>query len=315
MEILTAEQVEYFKNNKDQITMDLLDALRSKGNEGKQLALDILDTETDQEEYYLDAYGNRISFNGFRFLKKCYTKMNLSPIHLQELKRCKEDLHYFKDNYIKIKTRKGVNFPDIRKYQNDFLNVLNGPDESIVTLLSRQAGKSITVSIYLTWLYCFSESINIGICANKGKLAAEFLNNVKNMIVELPMWFKQGTKVWNTGSIRNESDVRILTDVPGPDSFRGFTVSVLIVDELAFIDSKNWEAMADSVLPSQSALAWKKNIFISTANGMNHFYDIVNGARTHKKLRDLDGSEEVQLNNGKIVSLAEFYEMKKNDII
>lgn len=96
-------------------------------------------------------------------------------------------------------------------------------------------------------------------------------------------------------------------------SFNGLehhNCAVLVVDELAFIDSKNWEAMADSVLPSQSALAWKKNIFISTANGMNHFYDIVNGARTHKKLRDLDGSEEIQLNNGKIVSLAEFYEMK-----
>ena len=310
MSILTPEQIEYFRNNKSQITSDLLSTLRSKGNEGKQLALDILDTEKDTEEYHLDAYGNRISFNGFRFLKKCYTKMNLSKIHLDEIKRCADDLHYFKDNYIKIKTRTGVNFPDIRDYQNEFLDVLNSDEENIVTLLSRQAGKSVTVGIYLTLLYCFRTELNIGICANKGKLAAEFLNNVKNMLIELPLWMVQGTKVWNVSSIGNESDVRIMTDVPSGDSFRGFALNVLVVDELAFIPQQNWNDMADSVFPTMSSKSWKKNILISTANGMNHFYEIVKRAKTHKILKEQKPTELVQLESGETVPLEEYYKMK-----
>lgn len=47
----------------------------------------------------------------------------------------------------------------------------------------------------------------------------------------------------------------------------------------AFIRPTVWEEFADSIFPSQSALAWKKNIIISTANGMNHFYEMVKGAR------------------------------------
>ena len=310
MSILTPEQIEYFRNNKSAITQDLLDALRSKGNDGKQLALDILDTDKDDEEYHLDAYSNRISFNGFRFLKKCYTKMNLSKIHLEEIKRCAKDLHYFKDNYIKIKTRSGVNFPDIREYQNDFLNVLNSDEENIVTLLSRQAGKSITVGIYLTWLYCFKTDVTIGICANECDLAAEFLNNVKNMLIELPLWMVQGTKVWNVKSICNESDNRILTDSPSSDSFRGFTLNVLVVDELAFIPQHKWNDMADSVFPTMSRKSWKKNILISTANGMNHFYEIVKRAKMHKVLKEQEPSELVQLESGETMPLEEYYKLK-----
>lgn len=49
----------------------------------------------------------------------------------------------------------------------------------------------------------------------------------------------------------------------------------------AFIKTQNWEEFADSVFPSQSALAWKKNIIISTAKGLNHFYDLVQNTKLH----------------------------------
>ena len=47
----------------------------------------------------------------------------------------------------------------------------------------------------------------------------------------------------------------------------------------AFIKSTIWDDFADSIFPSQSGLAWKKNIILSTSNGMNHFYKMVKGAR------------------------------------
>jgi hypothetical protein len=55
--------------------------------------------------------------------------------------------------------------------------------------------------------------------------------------------------------------------------------AITVVDETAFIRSNMWEDFSDSIFPAQSGLAWKKNILISTANGMNHFYEIIKGAR------------------------------------
>jgi hypothetical protein len=278
--IFDDDTIEYLKSNKHEITSELLEALRAHGNEGKQLALDILDLEKDNEQYYLDSYSNRISFNGNRRLKKSFTKINLHPIHIEELTKCAQDIHYFKDNYIKIKTPKGVNFPDLRSYQTDFLDaIIPDENEDNIGLMGRQSGKSISTAIYLAHKFNFGKDLNIGIVGNKGAQAREFLANTKNILIELPVWMQQGINVWNKGSIENESKMRILTDVPNSDAFRGYTIAILVVDECAFIRSTVWEEFADSIFPSQSGLAWKKNIILSTANGMNHFYQMVKGAR------------------------------------
>lgn len=280
-EIFTANTINHYKNNKGLITSELLETLRSYGNEGKEIALEILDTEKSEDNYYLDAYGEKISYMGDRNLKKAYTEMKLSPIHIEELKRCKEDLYYFKDNYVKIRTKDGVNFPETRPYQIEFLDsILDEESEGTVSLQGRQAGKSVTTAIYLAWEFIFTENINIGICANKGSLAREFLNNVKMILEFLPMWLRVGVTVWNKGSISSESNTRILTDVPNQNSFRGFSINILVIDEVAFIKSTIWNEFADSIFPSQSSLSWKKNILISTPNGLNHWKTICDKAKS-----------------------------------
>lgn len=288
--MLDEQTINFLKKHRNLITIDLLNELRIT-KEGKKVALDILDIEKDQEEYYLDAFGNRISFNGNRQIKKAYTKINLSEIHLKEIERCSQDIEYFKNNYVKIKTPRGIGFPDLRTYQNKFIHELTTEQESYVVLYPRQSGKSITVAIYLCWLFLFSKDINIGIAANRGSMAREFLNNVKNIFLALPIWLQQGIKTWNKGSILSENNVRILTDACSGDSYRGFTCNLIIVDEAAYISSTKWNDFVDGVLPSQSSLAWKKTIFLSTPNGMNHFYDIVEGAKKHKFLEHITKSQ------------------------
>ncbi len=146
-------------------------------------------------------------------------------------------------------------------------------------VLSHNSGKSITVACYLSWLYNFHKNLNIGIVANRAAQAREFLQNVKDIISRLPIWLMQGTTIWNKRDIANELGSRILTDVPSSDAFRGYSMNVLVIDECAFIKTSVWEEFADSIFPSQSALAWKKNIIISTAKGLNHFYDLVQKAK------------------------------------
>ena len=425
--ILSTEQIKILKENKELITSEILDELR-KTKEGKSVALEILDIERDNEDYYLDAFGGRISFNGNRQIKPFHTKINLSDIHIQEIKRCSEDVDYFKNNYVQFRTKSGIGFPDHREYQEKFIHSLNNTNEQYLVVFPRQAGKSATTAVWLTWLFLFKEQINIGICANRGSTATDFLANVKNIYTCLPIWLQQGIKVWNVKRIEGENGTRILTDATSGDSFRGSTMNVVIVDECieynsiitlknkttgeikdikigdfynlqeqkfdnsmnfqvltsngfkdfdgikktvrddnikiyfgddflittpehkyytgkdfvyaedikindiifgkqvtkieknvkcanvffdlinvsdghhftansievsncAYVAGTKWESFVDSVLPSQSSLAWKKTIFISTPNGLNHFYSMVKDSKKRKVIENLQESE------------------------
>lgn len=185
-------------------------------------------------------------------------------------------------------------------------------------VLSHNSGKSITVACYLVWMFNFWENRNIGIVANRGAQAKEFLNNVKNIFSRLPMWIMTGVTEWNKTSIANENAMRVLTDVPTSDAFRGYSIHCLVIDEAAFVKPAAWEEFADSIFPSQSALAWKKNIIISTANGINHFYDLVQkakqaeveraqGIKTLTKLVEVDWREVPRYgSDGNLISPEEF---------
>lgn len=288
--ILSAEQIKVLKENKELITSEILDELR-KTKEGKSVALEILDIERDNEDYYLDAFGSRISFNGNRQIKPFHTKINLSDIHIQEIKKCSEDIDYFKNNYVQFRTKSGIGFPDHREYQEKFIHSLNDENEQYLVVFPRQAGKSATTAVWLTWLFLFKEQINIGICANRGSTATDFLANVKNIYTCLPIWLQQGIKVWNVKRIEGENGTRILTDATSGDSFRGSTMNVVVVDEAAYVAATKWESFVDSVLPSQSSLAWKKTIFISTPNGLNHFYSMVKDSKKRKVIENVQESE------------------------
>ena len=425
--ILSAEQIKVLKENKNLITSEILDELR-KTKEGKSVALEILDIEKDNEDYYLDAFGGRIAFNGNRQIKPFHTKINLSDIHIQEIKRCSEDIDYFTDNYVQFRTKSGIGFPDRREYQEKFIHSLNDENEQYLVVFPRQAGKSAKTAVWLTWLFLFKEQINMGICANRGSTATDFLANVKNIYTCLPIWFQQGIKVWNVKRIEGENGTRILTDATSGDSFRGSTMNVVVVDECieynsiitlknkttgeikdikigdfynlqehkfensmnfqvltsngfkdfdgikktvrddnikiyfgddflittpehkyytgkdfvyaedikindiifgkqvtkiehnvkctdeffdlinvsdghhftansievsncAYVAATKWESFVDSVLPSQSSLAWKKTIFISTPNGLNHFYSMVKDSKKRKVIENVQESE------------------------
>lgn len=59
-----------------------------------------------------------------------------------------------------------------------------------------------------------------------------------------------------------------------------FTANNIEVSNCAFIKSTIWNEFADSIFPSQSSLSWKKNILISTPNGLNHWKTICDKAKS-----------------------------------
>lgn len=146
-------------------------------------------------------------------------------------------------------------------------------------ILSHNSGKSVTTALYLLWKALFTEDINIGICANQQSLAMEVLDKIKKIFIQLPIWLQQGLEAWNKTYVVFENGTRIITAAGNSDSFRGYTCSIIYVDEVAFVTSTDWQGIVDSVLPSQSALIEKQFIATSTPNGMNHWYHLVQQAK------------------------------------
>lgn len=247
-------------------------------NELKDKFLESIDTEKNQEGYYLDAFDKPISFNGIRQLKRPYTKMALTEYQQKEIKACHDDFFYFRKNYCKIITKKGVGRPEPRDYQYELEQQLVTGDDTIINYI-RQSGKTVTTAQYLLWCALTRKDINIGIAANVQKLAMEVLDKIKKIYIEMPIWLQPGLMSWNKGSIEFDNGNRIMTAATNSDSFRGFSIHVLYIDECAFVKTNLWEDFADSVFPAQDALAEKQTIISSTPNGLNHYYWLVEGAR------------------------------------
>ena len=247
-------------------------------NTEKANVLKLLDIPKNDEGYYLDAFGNSCSYKGIRTLKRPYTKLPLTQDHLTEIQKCSEDLFYFVRNYCRILTKTGVTFPEFRQYQIDFLKKMSSGND-VVASVCRQAGKSVSVGLYLLWRALFTKDINIGICANKLSLATEVLDKIKKIFIQLPIWLQQGLEAWNKTYIIFENGTRIMTSAGDSDAFRGYSIHIMMIDECAFISNTNWQGIQDSVFPSQEALSQKQKVLVSTPNGMNHWYHLVQQAK------------------------------------
>lgn len=183
-------------------------------------------------------------------------------------------------------------------------------------VLSHNSGKSITVACYLSWLYNFHKNLTIGIVANRGAQAREFLQNVKDIFSRLPIWLMQGTTIWNKRDIANELGSRILTDVPGPDSFRGYTVNCLNFFHKVSIQNKDsgeikditfgelFEELSGSSLVEQNFVPNKK-YEILTDQGYKPFLGLKRTVTSGLDIKFDDGSYIKCTNNHQILRLRE----------
>ncbi len=269
----------------------------------------ILDTPKNQNGYYKDLYGQRVSYNGNRTLKKSHTEIYLSIIHKNEIQKCKEDFKYFRKYYCLIKTKDGLSRPEVRKYQEDLEDALLSKEDISVSW-SRQAGKTIFVGVYLSWLFLFHpESLNMGIVANRPKTAWEVLDKIKKILAEVPIWMQRGVEIWNRGEIESDKGTRIMTDSAGESSFRGFTCAVIFVDEVAYIPVNDWQDFQDSVIPTMSSLKFKQLIYTSTAYGMNHWAEIVDNSKIkiQENIAKVKGTEVIEI-DGNIITVEDYYD-------
>lgn len=186
----------------------------------------------------------------------------------EEFKKCAVDASYFlsKYSYIQHPIRGRVLF-DLYHYQKDALKDFEVHDYNIV-LKGRQIGISTLVAGYALWLMLFHKDKNILVIATKQETAKNLVTKVKFMHDNLPVWLRGSIVTNNKLSLQFANGSQIKAVASSPDAGRSEALSLLILDEAAFIDDADiiWTA-ASSTLSTGG-----KAILLSTPNGVGNFF-------------------------------------------
>jgi len=205
-------------------------------------------------------------------LKKANTQIEFTEENVIEFMKCKNDPVYFAKKYIKIVSLDEGLVPFnlypfqeklVRNFHENRFNICKMP---------RQTGKSTTVVSYLLHYAVFNDNVNIGILANKAKIAMDLLGRLQTAYENLPKWMQQGIIAWNKGSLELENGSKILAASTSASAVRGMSFNILFLDEFAFVPNHVAEDFFASVYPTISSGTQTKVIIVSTPRGMNHFY-------------------------------------------
>ena len=205
-------------------------------------------------------------------LKKANTPIEFTEENVIEFMKCKEDPVYFAKRYIKIVSLDEGLVPFnlypfqeklVRNFHENRFNICKMP---------RQTGKSTSVVSYLLHYAVFNDNVNIGILANKAKIAMDLLGRLQTAYENLPRWMQQGIIAWNKGSLELENGSKILAASTSASAVRGMSFNILFLDEFAFVPNHVADDFFASVYPTISSGTQTKVIIVSTPRGMNHFY-------------------------------------------
>ena len=205
-------------------------------------------------------------------LKRINMQLSLTEDQVREYIKCSKDPIYFIENYVKIITLdKGFVQIKLYPFQKEAVKDIND-NRRVIVKAGRQVGKTTMIVGYILWYVLFNEDKFVAILANKAPTAREILNRIKIAYEALPLWLQQGVKTWNKGDIELENNCRIMATSTASSAIRGYAISLLYLDEFAFVPSNIADEFFTSVYPTISSGTQSKILISSTPNGMNHFY-------------------------------------------
>jgi hypothetical protein len=205
-------------------------------------------------------------------LKRVNMPMQLTEDQVREFVRCSQDPVYFIENYVKIITLdKGFVQISLYPFQRQAITDIN-ENRRVIVKAGRQVGKTTMVVGYILWYILFNEDKFVAILANKAPTAREILNRIKVAYESLPLWLQQGVRVWNKGDIELENNCRVMATSTASSAIRGYSISLLYLDEFAFVPTNIADEFFTSVYPTISSGTQSKILISSTPNGMNHYY-------------------------------------------
>lgn len=210
-------------------------------------------------------------------LKVANAKSVKQLIH-EEYMKCAIDPIHFMSKYCFIQHPKRGKIPFVLyPFQKDALNQIRNNQYNII-LKSRQLGISTLVSAYALWLMTFSADKNILCISIKQEDAKDLVTKVRVMHQNLPSWLKNQCIEDNKLSMRFKNGSRIKAESSSPDAGRGGAVSLLIIDEAAFIDHIDtiWAAAQQTLATGGDCIVLScvvGDTYIYTDNGVKQIKD------------------------------------------
>ena len=163
-------------------------------------------------------------------------KKQLKEAIKREYAKCAQDPTYFLGKYgiIQHPVKGKVNF-NLYDFQEKSLKSFMKHDYNIV-LKARQLGLSTLTAGYALWMMTFQQDKNILVIATKQETAKNLVTKVRVMHANLPGWLKQPCVEDNKLSLRYKNGSQIKAVASSEESGRSEALSLLIIDEAAFID-------------------------------------------------------------------------------
>ncbi len=183
--------------------------------------------------------------------------------------RCAKDPAYFLSTfcYIQHPDRGKIRF-DLFDYQEATLQKFIDFDMNIV-LKGRQIGLSTLVAGYCLWLMLFHDDKNILVISIDQATAKNLVTKVKVMNSLLPVWLRRELVEDNKLTLRFANGSQIKAVARSKDAGRSESLSLLVLDEAAFIDDADliWASASPTISSGKC-----KAILLSTPNGQGNFF-------------------------------------------
>ncbi len=193
---------------------------------------------------------------------------DVRKVILEEYKKCKLDPVYFMNKYVFVQhPKRGRVLFNLYPFQSRVLRLLKSENNSII-LKSRQLGISTLVAAYSLWLMLFHKDKNILALATTQSTARNLVTKVIFAYDELPKWLQLPFVEKNKLSLRLKNGSRIIAKSSSPDAARSEAVSLLVLDEAAFIPD-----ISETYAAAQQTLATGGQcIALSTPNGTGNWF-------------------------------------------
>ena len=218
------------------------------------------------------------AYLGNRLLKPTNVNQQFTKEEVTEYIKCRDDIIYFLRNYVQVvHVDKGLIPFDLYDYQKDLVDTLDS-NRYVIVKSARQSGKSVTSLGYILHYVLFNKTKIVGILANKASTSRELLGRLQTAYQHLPKFLQQGIVEWNKGNLELENGSKIIASSTSSSAIRGYSFSLLFLDEFAFVQRTIADAFIKSVYPTISSGKDTKIIMVSTPNGYNLFYKFWNDA-------------------------------------
>jgi len=196
------------------------------------------------------------------------SQAEIKKVIAQEYVKCMQDPAYFMKKYCYIQhpNRGRIHF-HLYVFQEKVLHLFRD-NQNIIVLKSRQLGLSTLAAAYSLWLMIFHKDKNILALATTQATARNLVTKVQFMYENLPKWLRIKSVENNRLSLRLSNGSRIKAASSNSDSARSEAVSLLVIDEAAFIDN-----IEETFASAQQTLATGgQALVLSTPNGVGNWF-------------------------------------------